>query len=247
MKFLPLIFALGTWALVEWFIIQPYYLLWALGSLALLNIVLARWLARQEKKQWWKFALLPLLGSGIVSAYLSLLTSSAFVQIVTVLLVIFIFIYWRLVYLYLVKSSRYVAFSLENLSFYVNFVLIFLLGSVAYGLRLFLSASPWWLGLLIAVVTALAIYQLFWVSKRPTATWPYWFTVWLLLLQAFYIFMLLPFDYTLLGFFWASFYYIISSLLNEKLGGKLSKSKIKLYLILIGVSWLLLLITARWL
>ena len=247
MKILPFIFSLSTLVLLEWFIIQPTYLLIALGLIILLQLIIAWILKLSAGAGWWRFAILPVLASVVVSAYLSLLVNNWLIQILVIFLAVFNFVYWRLVYLYLTKSSRYISFSLENLSFYINFIIIFFLGSVAYGLRLFLSADPLWLGIMIAVLSGLVIYQLMWVSKKDRATWPYWLAIWLVLLEAFYIFMLLPLDYNLLGFFWASFYYVIVSLLNDQLSAKLNKTKIKLYLTLITASWLILLITARWL
>jgi len=149
--------------------------------------------------------------------------------------------------LYLSKSPRYTSFSLENLSFYVNFVLVFLLGSVAYGFRAFLNLNPFLLFLIVLIILSLIIYQGFWVGKFSwRKSWLYWAIAWMILLQIFAVLMFLPLDYNVLGLIWAANYYLVISLVNDRLSDKFNISKLKFYIILTAIIWLLMLWTARW-
>lgn len=246
--FLPLILSLFTLALLEWFVAAPNQMVWPIILLVLSNLATALLLSRSTKQAgWWNFVWLPLLANLIVMSYALIIAQSLLLQAVLVALAVFSLAYWRKVWLYLVGSRRYVSFSLENLSFYANFVLVFLLGSVAYGLRSYLSLPPLGLGLVTMLVLAIIIYQGVWVSKLSwRKLWLHWLVAWLILGQMFYALLLLPLDHNVLGLIWGTNYYLIVSLINDKIAGKVSWSKNKFYFIIVAVIWLVILLTARW-
>lgn len=246
--FSPLTLSFLTLALLELFIVRPQFIFYILAVVILMNLLAAFLYCRTTKQPaWLNFSLLPVLANIITMSYIVIIAQPYLLHLALIILVIFNFIYWRFVWLYLSRSPRYISFSLENLSFYANFILIFLLGSVAYGLRAFLSLDPWWLGSITLTTLAIIIYQGLWVSKiNWKKLWLYWLIAWMILLQMFYALMLLPLDYNVLGMIWATNYYVIMSLINDRMNDKVSKSKIKFYIILILIIWLLLLATARW-
>lgn len=253
MVFLPFIQALITIILLMFFIKLPTLALWLGAAAFIANIVAGYFLVKGKTRSlikdqaggWWNFCLLPLLVMGLGGAYLTIVSGWQ-IFVLCGLMVLFIYVYWRLVYFYCLAPNRYVSFSLENLSFYSSFILVWLLGAAVYGWRALLSLSILLLGGLVAAALILIIYQLAWVTKT-TNNRAYWLVGWLIMLELFLIILTLPLDHYLLGFIWASVYYLVISLFNDRLRVKLTKSRIRLYLVLIAVCWLLLLVTARWL
>jgi len=220
-------------------------------SIALVIITLLTSLLITKRGQlasWYNFSLFPLAIIFSVVPYLVISDSQSLLQLVVAWgSAILIYLYWRYVFFYLYTPSRYTAFSLENISFYGNFFVIFLLGAGVLGLKLFLGLGGLMVTGLVAVILALVIYQSFWVSKYSfKESWPVYVGSWLVLLETFFALTLLPNDYQLLAFVWSTIYYLVVTIVSDYLGHQLNSFKMKAYLIIAGVSWLLLFATAQW-
>lgn len=200
------------------------------------------------QKKWWNFALLPLLSQLVVLGYAIVVSSQVLVSFLLTALVIFLYIYWRYVYFYLHRPQRYPSFSLEQLSFYINYLLIFLLGALAFGLRSFLNYNLAILAGGVAVITALVLYQIMWVSKVEWQKFGWYLLIYLvIMMEAFWALSFLPLNHNLLGFLWASVYYFFSVMLNDLLNHQLAGKRVRVYLIMIASGWVVLLLSARWL
>lgn len=262
-QFLPFGTSILTWLLLQLSLYRsPLIWYWA-GALLILNTLTAWLLARRHG--WLNFLPLPLASSLIVLGYLTIVPQNQtwLVQTIMAATLVTTYLYWRWVYFYLYLPARYTAFSLDSLSFYVNFFLTFLLAGTAYGWRDFLGQPIWQLiapgmvistsplvgvpSLGVALGLLLILYQFFWSGKVAIKNaWPYFAVAACLLLEWFVVLSYLPLAYYLLAFLWAAAYYVIVGLISDKLAGKLDKSKVRLYLILTGLSWLAVLLSARW-
>ena len=202
---------------------------------------------RGKLAPWYNFALFPLAIILTVLPYLVIASNSSLMQLVALGSTVLIYLYWRFVFFYLYTPGRYTAFSLENISFYGNFFVIFFLGAGLLGLNLLLALNTFLVLAIVAVILALVIYQSFWVSKYPfKQSWPIYVGAWLVLMETFFALTLLPNDYQLLAFIWSTIYYLVVTVVNDYFNHQLNSFKVKAYLIIAGVSWLLLFATAQW-
>jgi len=245
--FIPFVFAIAVLGILEWFISHPGFIYIALGLFVVLNLATAYFLGRKQQSDWWKFALLPGLANIVTTSYMVILTNDLLLQILILLLLIFNYIYWRYVFYYLHRQAQYQPFSLENISFYISFIIIFLLGSLTYGLRSLLSLSVLGLSIVIFVFLSTTVLQVFWISKLNwKKNLAYLVVIILVLMEMFYMLSFLPLDHNLLGFVWATIYYVIISIVSDKLKDRLTNQKVKYLLLLTGFSWLVLFLSARW-
>lgn len=204
--------------------------------------------AKAKEKKWWNAALLPLLSNIIALSYIIIAGSQPLIWVIVVLLVILNYVYWRFVYFYYNAPNRYTSFSLEHLSFYVNFLSVFFLGALAFGLKAFLQYNFWLILLGVAVILGLIIYQGLWSSKVDWSKYGWHGAVYLVVLLEFFgVLSLLPFDHNLLGFLWASTYYLLLILFNDLISQRFSRRRLRFYLCLVIAAWALLLLTASWL
>ncbi|MFH0840960.1 MAG: hypothetical protein V1865_03220 [bacterium] len=245
--FLPFVFALLSLGVIEWYIGAPRMVYFALLIVIIFNLATAFILGKKERSDWWKFALLPTLANLIVIGYSIILTNHVMLQVLAILLTIFNYIYWRYVFYYLHRQSQYTSFSLENLSFYINFILVFLFGSLIYGLRSLLSLNILALGIAVLIILCLIVLQVFWISKLNWKENKIYIIIGVLaLMELFFMLSFLPLDHNLLGFLWATNYYVVISMISDKLKDRLTKQKIKYILVLTFVCWLILFLSARW-
>ncbi len=204
--------------------------------------------AKAKEPHWWNAALLPLLTNLIVLSYFIIISSQALIYTVAAVVLVFNYIYWRFVYFYYNLPSRYTSFSLENLSFYVNFIGVFFLGALAYGVRAFLQYNFWLILAGVAVVLGLILYQGMWATKVEWHRFGWYLLAHLVILLEFFgVLALLPLNHNLLGFLWAAVYYLLLILFNDLISHRFSRRRLWFYLSLVVVGWLLLLLTASWL
>lgn len=247
-SFLPFVSAVVWISLIQWTFQVPT-LTYRLAVILILFNLLASYIITGKGKlgSWFNFSLLPI---GIVismTPYLVISNVPWMMQLVAWGAMILLYLYWRFVYFYLYIPGRYTAFSLENISFYGNFLVIFALGSAALGLKLLLALNGFMVTGLVGLVLAMIIYQSFWVSKYSFKdSWALCLGSWLVLLESFFALTLLPNDYQLLAFIWSTIYYLVVTVISDFFNKQLNSFKIKAYLILTGVSWLLLFATAVW-
>jgi len=248
--FLPFGFSVVALVLYAWFLSQPQ-LIWSLVLvLTLLSLFNAWSFSRQAKNytQWWQFSLLPILANIITPGYLIILSSQSIAYLIIGVLTIFNYIYWRYLYFYFNNPNRYQAFSLEYLSFYIDFVLVFFLASAIFGLRSFLDLDFWISLLVIASSLALVIFQFGWINKyQAKVSRIYLWTAWLLLVELYLALLYLPLNHNALGFVWSVSYYLLMVIINDRLKDKLNHTRIKAYLSIGGLIILLVLLSAKWL
>jgi hypothetical protein len=248
-NFIPTLAALA-WLGEYWWLKQDPQNFLVIGSAMILFCLLAAIVisARAKEKHWWNAALLPLVANTVVLGYTVIVSSQLLIDFLVVVLLVLNYVYWRFVYFYYNRPSRYTSFSLENLSFYVNFISVFFLGALAYGLRAFLQYSLWSFLAGVAVVLALILYQGVWAAKVDWHQYGWYGLIHLLILLEFFgVLSLLPLDYNLLGLLWASIYYLLLILFNDLMSHRFNHKRLRRYLFLVAAVWLVLLLTASWL
>lgn len=247
--FLPLAFAASGVLSVLWFIREPT-IIWYVFLLFALSALFISWsFCRQAKNYfgWWQFALLPIIANATTVVYLVIVADKVIVYALLALLTVFNYIYWRYLYFYLNNASRYQSFSLEFLSFYLSFVLVFLAAASLFGLESFLNLSSLLTLVAIAIFLLAVIYQFSWISKyRSKKSLIYLAAAWIFLVELFAVLLYLPLNYNILGFIFATGYYLLLVIINDRLKDKLSPARLKIYISVSLVVVLLSLLSARW-
>ncbi len=248
-NFIPFLSVIA-WLTAWWWLKQdPQSWLWIDAGMLVFCLLAGKIIsAKAKEKHWWNAALLPLVTNLVVLGYIVIISNQPLIQTLAVVLVLFNYVYWRFVFYYYNLPSRYTSFSLENLSFSVNFLTVFFLGALGYGLRAFLQYNFWLILLGVAVVLALLLYQGMWAAKVDWRKHGWYFLSHLVVLLEFFgVLNLLPLNHNLLGFLWASIYYLLLILFNDLMGHRFNPKRLRFYLALVAAGWLVLLLTASWL
>src|SRR3989338_7576460 len=211
-------------------------LIYLTAVLAILLIFFAVWQfggASKIDSQWWNYLILPAIMTLAVMAYSVFISHKLIIQLLFISNLVFLYLYLRHLYYYLFNPLAYEAFSLENISSYVNWLIFFLLAATLYGLESFLNLSIFWLALIIISAAALLVYQIIWVNKIELMVGlPYILLSCLILVELFWSISFLPFNYNIAGLSLAICYYVIIGLVKNHLFNKLDAAKVKIYLIL---------------
>lgn len=248
-RFLPLLIPLLVFLFEEIYFFYPK-LIYLMAVLVILSIFFVVWqFSRASKvdKAWWNYLILPAFMSSLVMAYSVFMGSKLIIQLLFISNVVFLYIYFRHVYYYLLNPLAYEVFSIENISSYVNWLTFFLLAATVYGLQSFLNLSISWLVLLMLAATILIVYQIIWAYKiELKISLPYILISCLILVELFWSISFLPFNYNISGLCLAISYYVIIGLVKNHLFNKLDAKKVKIYLTLALISLSLILLTAKW-
>lgn len=248
-RFLPLLVPLLVFLFEEMYFFYPK-LIYLAAVLADLMIFFAVWQFSQASeidKRWWNFLILPAAMSSAVMAYSVFLGNKTVIQLLFIFNLVFLYLYLRYSYYYLLNPLAYEVFSIENISSYLNWLTLFLLASTVYGLQSFLSLPILWLVLIMMIATALLVYQIIWVNKIELKSGlPYILISCLILIELFWSVSFLPFNFNISGLILAICYYVIIGLVKNFLLLKLDAAKVKTYLLLGSISLFLVLLTAKW-
>lgn len=243
--FLPAI-VLAILALHGWWFLRISDFGLILLAIAAIYFAAAWWLDR-SRRDWWSFAILPTLLNWSVLSYALIVSNGLLRTIVVILSVVMSVIYWRLIYLYVVRHTSYKPFSLERLAPYLSFATVFFAASAAYGLRIFLDVPETQLWAILIVFQLGIVHQWLWSHKVSWQNaWRYAVAFMLVITELFFVLDFLPFDYNILGFMLASAWYAISGLAANYVAGRLTGNKTRLIIFLVFATWLIILVTARW-
>jgi hypothetical protein len=243
--FLP-VTALANLALIVWWYFRTNDYLYIIGVIILINLALAWWLDH-SRRDWWSFALLPIIFPLSSLAYALIISNTSIVLLLAIFTYLVIMVYWRLVFVYVFKHALYRPFSLERLFYFISFIAIFFFSGAAYGLKTFLDIPTWQIVSIFLVFQTVLTYQWFWVNKIDlSVAWPYSIALLFMILELFFVIILLPLNFNLGGFIVASSWHGLSFLAAENIGGRLTPKRSRLIIGLIVIIWLAVLATARW-
>lgn len=248
-RLMPLIIPLLVLLFEEIYFFYPKFI-YSSAVLSVMAIFFCLWQfgrASAVDKRWWNYLILPGLMTAGIMAYTVFLSDKSIIQLLLVFNIVFLYLYLRNVYYYLLNPLAYEVFSIENLSSYSNWLAFFLYAATVYGLASFLSLPIYWLVLIIIAAAFLFSYQIVWVNKIEIKNGlPYILIGCLILVELFWSISFLPLNYNISGLCLAVSYYVMIGMFKNHLLNKLDWPKVRMYLILGSVSMVLLLLTARW-
>lgn len=248
-RLLPLFIPLLVFSLQEIYFFNPkqIYVTAVLAGLSIFFVIWQFGRASKIDRRWWNYLILPVAMSLAIMAYSVFISNKSIIQLLFICNLVFLYLYLRHAYYYLLNPSTYEIFSLENISSYINWLTFFLLSATVYGLESFLNLPISWLVLIIVSASGLLVYQLIWANKIEFKTGlSYALVSCLILTELFWSISFLPFNYNISGLSLAICYYVIIGLMKNHLLDKLDAAKVKMYLILGGTSLILVLLTTRW-
>lgn len=248
-KWLPLAVPILAWLSLEAVLLRPDLVYVSAVFVLLLQFFAARQftLKAARDSRWWQAMILPASLSAALLAFATLLPQPGLVHLLFLANAVFLYLYWRNLYYYLIDTENYRSQSLENLAAYGNFVSIYFLASFIYGLQVFINADTWLLMILLLGFVFLSAYQVLWSNGVLShQAWPYILIVCVLMLETAWALSFMTLSYYILGLVVAVVFYMAMGLIRFYLRGSLSPKAIRLYLISGFVSILVVLFTANW-
>jgi len=243
--FLPTII-LSNLALFVWWYFRSSDFIFILLAIILINLATAWWI-NSSRRDWWSFALLPIIFTISALSYALIISNASVVLAIVVLAYIILVVYWRLIFVYVFRHFSYRPFSLERLFYYLSFISIFFFSAAAYGIKTFLDVPLWQLIGVILLFQIILTYLWSWVHKIDlTIVWPYSIALIVMIIELFIVVSLLSLNFNISGFVIASSWHGLSFLITEHLGGRLTHQRSRFIISLIIIIWLAVLITARW-
>lgn len=258
-RFIPNLTALITLFGMEFFLYWPDSIYWNFSLITLIYLFACIQISRItfQDKRWWIYLILPIGLTLSVCSFLTLLDTDNKIIFHSLILIdtIFIFWYFKALYIYLTHNLNESSLNMENLSIYGNFLAVFFGSSALFGFYLFLTLAIEILILSLGIFIALLTYQLVTVlsslhhaqEKNEIDIKKFIFFYTLISLEIAVCIVFLPFSYLILALIFTLFYYNLIGLSKRYILGSFNNKSIKLYLILSLISILLIIATTRWL
>jgi hypothetical protein len=148
-------------------------------------------------------------------------------------------------YRYLPK--RYQANALENLSFYLLILSLFLFASSLFGFYIFLHINKAWLFFAIIIFTLITNFQLFWALKvNFWESWPFNLVLSLSVFEVFFVMTFLPTSFAVNGAMLAILYYSTLGIMRYHFLDRLDQKILKRYLVIGVLMFIFVAVSARW-
>lgn len=249
-RFVPVIVPLLVWFLNQTFFSEPSLFFIALTLGALLIILSVKYLVPKDKAFWLPYITPPLLFFISLAGYSAVIVGNFWLQLISILIVWFLFIYFRSLYYYFAapnKRSQWTA-RLDNLLLSGGFLTAFSAAAFLFDLPAFFDLPFYFLLLSIGLLSSLLFLQFYLFPKegsQPTTSLSIISVLILIELTA--VFSLLPLNFNLLGLFFAIAFYVCLMIVRLAENGILNRRALKLPLILGAIIIIILLLTARWL
>ena len=233
---------------LELSLLKPEFFWWAALAILVFNVFFI-YLATHRKLNinFFNFLISPFLF--LLSGLLFLLFSDSFLikEIIIIFLVITNSIFLRRLIFLNYYRYQYKNHSLSNISRIINVTTIFFFFSGLYNLHVFLRLPLWFLSILSFIVVALTIYQYFCITKITTAgKKSFIYLSSLVLVELFIVIHWLPFAPFVKALLMTSSYYFIINLSKHYLAGTLVRQAYLRYSLIVGLIWVITLLTARW-
>lgn len=242
---IPYIFFL-TGGLFGWWYTDPSSISWVAGGIAL-GYLLGAWWLDQERRDWWRFAVSPLLLALSGLAFSSLVVGAYSALAILVIAGLLSLMYWRYAYLYVTRPGSYVPFSLERFSNSLNFLTVYFLAASAYGVKTFLDIPSWSIAVVFGLATILLWSQWAWANKiSRSMAWRYGAVGSLVMIELFLLQGYSPVDFRLLAFPVATAYYALLTLMSLRAFGTLERRRGYVLAGIMLFVWLAVFLTARW-
>lgn len=246
-RFLTIIYPGIVLILFESIWLKPslIYLAAFLGLLSIFYTIVSFIRESEIDKRWWNYLILPASFFTCSIAYITVVTSTFFVQFVITVNVLFYFFYLKNLYYFLIKPASYKKGALENISSYACFLAVFFGAGALYGFQVFLNLPIWILILIILPMIALILYHVFFINKIEfNVSILYVLIGCIIMIELAWSLTFLPFSYHVTALVLAICYYMMIGLTRFYLKDGLKKRTVRLYLLFGFSSILLILITS---
>lgn len=248
-RFAVVIYPLIIWLLAQAYLFWPNFLYLAVVISVLLTLALTFYLKRPERNTpWWLLVILPILFLLSITTYISLQASYLLNQALLLVLIIFLFSYFKNLYYFWHRPDLFKEEDLLIIKAYASFLTIFFLAADLYGLQSLLGMTVWPM-FIIFVILVLIIYflNLDLAEIDPKISRQFAIINTVFLAEMALVLVFLPLSYNVAALSLGIVYYLMINLSRLYLQKALSSKKIKLYIIISYAGLALLLLTARWL
>lgn len=248
-RFIPLLTPLAIWFLCEAFVFNISFFYASLGLSALIIIFSVRYIAQEKNSVWFLFSILPTLFFLSFAGY-SAVISPAWIQANFLLIIWFLFLYFRNLYYYFNYPEQEEAWAnkLVNSMIAGGFLISFSSAALVFILPAFLGWPLWYMLPFLVVITALLFFQFRSLNNHKLKPKTSLVLVNILILaELTWILSLLPLNFNILALFLAIAYYLGLTIVRLDASSNLNRHAIKLPLIMSLVAIFLLLLTSRWL
>jgi len=198
-------------------------------------------------KDFLHFLILPVffVFSGVY--FMMYIINDVFYYIFIVVLAMFLYALLKQYYLYFYFPFKYQPYSLESLSLYISWLTAFFIFSGTFAGLLLLQLPLTFLISVMFVSLALVVYQFFWINKiNFNKGWLFILIILLIIVELFIAISFLPNGYYVDSFVLGVALYILLGLSKAFFQEKLNSRTVAQYVIVGGLSILLVLLTARW-
>ena len=254
-KFLPIITSFLIFFFLETFFFYPksIYI-----NLILVNLLffffIKKLLKLKVKKRWLSYLTLPSFFTLGIVAYSTMIPNEIIIQFLFALNILFIYLYFKTLYLFFYKKLENKFSSIENIFSFGNFLSFFFLSSSLYGLYSHLSIPIVIILVVMLVIFALLVYNIIFILKLKNKTIEnkniiiYIIIFCVILIELASTVSFLPFNHKITGLILSICYYMLVGLAKYYLFlGTIEMKKIKLYLGFGFSAIFFILVTAKWL
>ncbi len=239
------------WLLAQLYFIWPGFFYLSLGLSAVLILISTFFIKTPERRTpWWLLAILPLSFLLSITVYASLQANWILVQVLFVVLLIFIFNYFKSLYYFWHRTDLYNENDSSVINAYGGFLIIFFLAADLFGLQSLLNLTVWPMFLIFSSVVFGITYLNLNIDPENfgnKAVWQFSVINTLLIAEMTLVFIFLPLSYNISALSVGIVYYLFVNITRLHLQKALTPKKIKLYLIISYAGLAILLLTARWL
>jgi hypothetical protein len=193
------------------------------------------------------YLILPTLFTFGALGFAVLLRNRGAVHLLYAAIAVFLYLYFRSLFMRTTSTVAALTYSLDNLSSYGTVIAVFFAGAGAYGLQSFLAMPVWPLMLVLLVVFGLSVTQIFWANGLALSAGLFWVPLTaLILIELAWSLSFLSLSYYVLGAIIAIMYYMLVGLVRFYVLGRLTGGLARLYLGFGFLSIAAVLLTARW-
>lgn len=248
-RFLPLIIPIAILAISEIYFFNNSLIYASLVISFLLIFFAIRQfiIAGNSSEVWYNFFISPAMLYGSLIFFTTFIVGKSFVQLTIFASIILLYVYLRMLYVYLVNFNLRQHDGLENFSSYGNFLAFYALSSSLYGIRSFLNFPVWPLMIIFLIAAVLLVYQNFWINgAKFKMNSFYTLIIALVLTELAWSITFLTLSFYILGLIISVCYYILVGITRFYLKNDLDNKVIKWYLIFGLLSIFVVLLSARW-
>jgi len=249
-RFIPLLSPLAAWLLCEAFVFNVSFFYASLSLSSLIIIFSVRYIMHEKNSAWFLFSISPVLFFLSFAGYAAVTISHFWIQACFLLIIWFLFLYFRNLYYYSNYPEHEEEWSekLINLMIAGGFLISFSSAALVFVLPAFLGWPLWYMLPALIIISALLFFQFRGLHNHKLKPKTSLVLINILILAEFaWIFSLLPLNFNILALFLAIAYYLGLTIIRLDASSNLNRHAVKIPLLMSLAAIALLLLTSRWL